>query len=33
MFKNGFTFKVVKNNIIGQIDGVTTTGIYSVMIE
>lgn len=31
MFKNGFTFKVVKNNIIGQIDGVTTTGIYSVV--
>lgn len=30
MFKNGFTFKVKKNGIIGVIDGVTTTGIYSV---
>lgn len=30
MFKNGFRFRVVKNGIIGEIDGVSTTGIYSV---
>lgn len=30
MYKNGFTFKVAKNGIIGVVDGVTTTGIYSV---
>ena len=30
MFKNGFTFKVTKNGIIGVIDAVSTTGIYSV---
>lgn len=31
MFKNGFTFKVANGNITGQIDGITTTGIYSVV--
>lgn len=31
MYKIGFKFKVVKNGIIGIIDGVTTTGIYSIM--
>lgn len=31
MYKIGFTFKVVKNGIVGVIDGVTTTGIYSVV--
>ena len=35
MFKNGFIFKVVtdnaNDNITGQIDGITTTGIYSVV--
>lgn len=30
MYKNGFEFEVVKNGIIGIIDGVSTTGIYSV---
>lgn len=30
MYKNGFRFEVTKNGIIGEIDGVTTTGIYSV---
>ena len=30
MIKNGFKFKVKKNGIVGQVDGVTTTGIYSV---
>lgn len=30
MYKIGFSFKVKKNGIIGTIDGVTTTGIYSV---
>ena len=30
MYKIGFKFEVVKNGIIGIIDGVTTTGIYGV---
>jgi hypothetical protein len=30
MYKTGFKFEVVKNGIIGIIDGVSTTGIYSV---
>lgn len=30
MYKAGFKFEVVKNGIIGEIDGVSTTGIYSV---
>lgn len=30
MYKIGFKFEVVKNEIIGIIDGVTTTRIYSV---
>ena len=30
MFKLGFKFKVVKNGIIGVIDGVTRSGVYSV---
>jgi hypothetical protein len=30
MYKNGFRFEVVKNGIIGEINGVTTTGIYNV---
>ena len=30
MYKTGFRFEVVKNGIVGIIDGVTTTGIYSV---
>ena len=30
MYKNGFRFEVTKNGIIGEIDGVTTAGIYSV---
>lgn len=31
MYKIGFKFKVVKNGIIGVIDGVSTLGIYSVV--
>lgn len=30
MYKIGFRFKVAKNGIIGEIDGVTRHGIYSV---
>lgn len=30
MYKIGFKFEVAKNGLIGIIDGVTTTGIYSV---
>lgn len=30
MYKIGFKFVVVKNGIIGVIDGVSTKGIYSV---
>ena len=30
MYKNGFKFQVTKNGIIGEIDGITTNGIYSV---
>ena len=30
MFGIGFKFEVVKNGIIGIIDGVSTSGIYSV---
>jgi len=31
MYKCGFKFEVVKNGNIGVIDGVSTTGIYSVV--
>lgn len=30
MYRNGFRFEVTKNGIIGEIDGVTIAGIYSV---
>lgn len=30
MYKIGFRFEVTKNGIIGEVDGVSTTGIYSV---
>ena len=31
MFKNGFRFEITKNGNIGEITGVSTTGIYSVV--
>lgn len=31
MYKCGFKFKVTNKNITGEIDGVSTTGIYSVV--
>ena len=30
MLKNGFSFEVVKNGIIGELDGLTRPGIWSV---